>query len=340
MNERPTPRVLAASQALEFQDSIISKMNRHTPQLNKDILTRIARRMGGPLQSDEKLIEAEWEDNQQVEYLKKLMKERYEGRPPEVTPAEYFNVDHWDSLRKIRAEGIASADCYLVTDDMTALVSHASSSMPRQVLLETDLPSSGGFCVFEHCNWAGSHPSVSPDKFGIFPFTPKPEPDPSNPWIRALCWYETDSGVNVCLCDRNGLFGLGDTVFRYGEDSDSDQLKFLKAMWAIMGQTLAVVGTMEPARATRRRLEKSESPLSRRSIRIVLLRRRVYARHDDMGEERRHIEHMHRWMVSGHWRNQWLRSVQNHRLQWIAPYVKGPEDKPLVIRRTVNILAQ
>lgn len=48
------------------------------------------------------------------------------------------------------------------------------------------------------------------------------------------------------------------------------------------------------------------------------------------------VDWTHRWIVNGHWRNQWLPSIQAHRQQWISPYVKGPEDKPLVVKKTVN----
>ena len=37
----------------------------------------------------------------------------------------------------------------------------------------------------------------------------------------------------------------------------------------------------------------------------------------------------HRWLVLGHFRNQWYRSEQTHKVIWIAPYVKGPDDAPL-----------
>lgn len=42
-----------------------------------------------------------------------------------------------------------------------------------------------------------------------------------------------------------------------------------------------------------------------------------------------------RWLVSGHWRNQWYPSMQMHARKWIPPYVKGPEDKPFVRRDKV-----
>lgn len=36
-----------------------------------------------------------------------------------------------------------------------------------------------------------------------------------------------------------------------------------------------------------------------------------------------------RFVVRGHWRNQWYSSLKEHRQIWIAPYVKGPDDAPL-----------
>lgn len=43
----------------------------------------------------------------------------------------------------------------------------------------------------------------------------------------------------------------------------------------------------------------------------------------------------HRWLVRPHWRNQWYPSLGQHRQVWIAPFVKGPADKPLVVTRRV-----
>jgi hypothetical protein len=38
-----------------------------------------------------------------------------------------------------------------------------------------------------------------------------------------------------------------------------------------------------------------------------------------------HREFSHRWLVSGHFRNQWYSSEQTHKVIWIAPHVKGPK---------------
>jgi hypothetical protein len=41
-------------------------------------------------------------------------------------------------------------------------------------------------------------------------------------------------------------------------------------------------------------------------------------------------EYRHRWWVAGHYRNQWYPSVQLHRPVWIAPYLKGDPDAPML----------
>lgn len=62
---------------------------------------------------------------------------------------------------------------------------------------------------------------------------------------------------------------------------------------------------------------------------VVRLRRPRSAPSD----EERDVNWAHRWIVSGHWRNQWFPSLKTHRQVWIGSYVKGPEDKPLLLRR-------
>jgi hypothetical protein len=44
--------------------------------------------------------------------------------------------------------------------------------------------------------------------------------------------------------------------------------------------------------------------------------------------------------VSRHWRRQWYASEQVHRAKLIEPYVKGPSNKPLVVRETVKALVR
>jgi len=78
-------------------------------------------------------------------------------------------------------------------------------------------------------------------------------------------------------------------------------------------------------RATRRRLERASRGPRTNEVRVVTLRsieRRGKGGHRD-------VEWGCRWIVRGHWRNQWYPSAKHHQPKWIAPYMKGPEDKPL-----------
>jgi hypothetical protein len=67
-------------------------------------------------------------------------------------------------------------------------------------------------------------------------------------------------------------------------------------------------------------------------LRIVRLRREEKERRDEALPDGRPLrEYSHRWMVQGHWRNQWYPSMQDHRPKYIPPHIKGPKDKPLVV---------
>lgn len=79
-------------------------------------------------------------------------------------------------------------------------------------------------------------------------------------------------------------------------------------------------------RAARHRLEKAdvEYPL----LRVIRLRTpEKRAGTDDHAA----VDWQYRWLVRGHWRQQFHPSDQSHRPVWITPYVKGPDDKPLKV---------
>jgi hypothetical protein len=60
------------------------------------------------------------------------------------------------------------------------------------------------------------------------------------------------------------------------------------------------------------------------------LRRRQYARDDDDIPTSVDGPGWHyQWIVSGHWRRQYYPGSNAHKPLPIAPYVKGPADKPL-----------
>ena len=104
--------------------------------------------------------------------------------------------------------------------------------------------------------------------------------------------------------------------------------QLLQTSFRLMQQRIAHKGYSRPQRARRREAVRLGFP--DQEIVIVRLRRE---RSDEPGEASgEEADYSHRFIVSGHWRNQWYPSEKLHRQIWISPYVKGPEDKPLIVR--------
>lgn len=101
----------------------------------------------------------------------------------------------------------------------------------------------------------------------------------------------------------------------------------MQVLLKMMTQNVAARQSMAPDRHSRRRgIRRGFDP---REVLVVKLRR---PRHEPTGSER-DVNWTHRWLVGGHWRNQWMPSLDRHRQTWISPYVKGPDDAPLIVKR-------
>lgn len=111
------------------------------------------------------------------------------------------------------------------------------------------------------------------------------------------------------------------------------------ATWLLMGQTLSRSESMTAPRAARRRIERLD-PVLDPTVRYIDLRRARTVPSDrpddEVGTGAR--EYRHRWIVRGHWRNQYYPSRGDHRPIWIDPHFAGPDDKPLLGGERVNVL--
>lgn len=119
--------------------------------------------------------------------------------------------------------------------------------------------------------------------------------------------------------------------------------RLLWSYFLIMSQTLTEVTKHKPEnRAQRKRIERENLPSE---FVVVQFRKRRYISADtDETQEESAVEWSHRWIVGGHWRWQPYKDpvskgVIKKRI-WISPYVKGPEDKPLVAKSKVFVLAK
>jgi hypothetical protein len=129
----------------------------------------------------------------------------------------------------------------------------------------------------------------------------------------------------------------GDTPTAY-----TNPTRLMQAFWMLLGQTITVTSDAHLDRARRKRAGKAKIP---DRVTVVQLRRTEGQRRSD-GETL--VEWSHRWLVKGYWN--WYHCGPDHpqaqevepgkfmcRL-WIAPQVRGPKDKPLVVTDKIYAL--
>lgn len=134
-------------------------------------------------------------------------------------------------------------------------------------------------------------------------------------------------GSDLVLAHVDAVIFGSDSILR--EPTNAGLIKQVQVLWRLAKQEIVVAGHERVSRPTWKRAA------SWKQIKhvTVLTLRKAHARTYE-GDERE-VEWSHRWMVSGHWRNQpyKINGETVHRQIWIAPYVKGPDDKPLVVKQ-------
>jgi hypothetical protein len=114
---------------------------------------------------------------------------------------------------------------------------------------------------------------------------------------------------------------------------------WLMAVWLLMQQTIVDVRTEPVDRPLRKAAIKRKMKQS--EVSVIALRKRKAASIE--GESQ--IEWSHRWLVRGHWRQQWVgprdgeMGVERYQTPiWIHPHIKGPDNAPLLVRDHVYSL--
>ena len=126
-----------------------------------------------------------------------------------------------------------------------------------------------------------------------------------------------------------------DVSFLEVDDSVMDMHAHVKTFFRLCQQQIAVPRYERVSRPVFKRAMRKWKPI--REVVVFTLRRAKPPKYE--GPERE-VEWSHRWLVQGHWRNQpYIERDEEgnkhtiHRQIWIAPYVKGPDDKPLIFKR-------
>lgn len=263
-------------------------------------------------------------------------------------------------LASAEAERLAGAELFWVSREMTELCVAAARTMPAWELQSEDLVAPAGMIYFE--GLPDFRPQLSATAMA---WSPCPADVIASTGIRGpAIWLSCYAGLGYMARQGMSLHAPwpplvydGESIASFGkreageisfarrdglivEESDDSliercsSLVVFKAACLLMQQGLADVETVEPYRASRKRIQRMQQ--EPKSVRVIKLRRASHS--TGTGESDR--EYHHQWIVRGHWRQQWYASREVHRPVWIAPHIKGPEGAPLIGGEKVHALVR
>ena len=135
----------------------------------------------------------------------------------------------------------------------------------------------------------------------------------------------------ISHCTTMPLSQINNVTETMGEgDVRAHWLTFLRVMNRLMAEKITLSTRYKAHRTTRRGAGRVN--LKVEDVIVVELRRRSEKGTSENGSKR---EYSHRWIVKGFWRNQYYPTLRSHRKKYIGAHVKGPKDKPLIVKKRI-----
>lgn len=248
------------------------------------------------------------------------------------------------------AANLRESGLYWASGDMAALAVSSGSQLAAAQWSTADRPSERGLIVFEggvgHMDAHGVQIPVEACAWG-------PHPEGCLVWLllsrRRLAREMTRTDLTLVVEDIPPLIPVYAFTVPAGEEPvpmveidpavPQPVVGALAASWLLMGQpTLVDTQHERPDRAVRRAYARQGRPDP--EVVLVDLRRQFVPHHQEDGESREEKQrrYRHRFVVSGHWRNQAHGPERALRRQtWIPAYVKGPDGAPMLASEKVNV---
>lgn len=268
-------------------------------------------------------------------------------------PPSQGNLDFAGVVIRNQFDSARTAELFLADEDMCALIDTAALSMPDQVLRIDDPLSPSGMVGFSTplADRTGQGEALAIQAISWRhledgdPVLNQPESG-AKPSVLITAWVSTSDvaadqggqpapGTSRWLPSATVMWEIGSEIgVAYGGRRDVPTgtpgfyQQISAAFWTLAKQPrLTERVEQAPARPERRRFARAGIERPEEPVHVIRISRR-----DSLAPsgEHRHVQWQHQWMVRGHWKRVWLPSTQSHRQQWIAPYRKGPEDKPLI----------
>lgn len=256
-----------------------------------------------------------------------------------------------DAARELM-EIVPDAPTYFVSDEMTAIARSAGKTLPAEDLTLDMLPSRSGFMVFgapagearftderipvrgfawTACLVTSAESDDQADAQDAAGYEPAHEEIQLWPLIWVQGHLIPTAHQSHTLCPR------GYEYAGFAEPYDGipvEDLATLPAAWLLMQGSMSTTSKAHAPRRDRNLLRRSGLGSE---VVVVRLRRLSGepAGDGDTGSSSG-VAWDHRWLVSGHWRNQHYPSEGVNRQRWIHPYIKGPADRPLIVKERVT----
>jgi len=296
-----------------------------------------------------------------IRLAKETIAAHFDGDLNRIDPPREDEGDGWPELALELSHYLPQCPTYFVTADMTAVAKVAGPPLPTENLGEDALPSPTGYMIFDApvavvkfadqdlpvsgVTWESFETTAHSYSLGddrsacICPEGDEEDYDPACPFVGPMDYVRIAplcllKGQMIPIGAYEWIFGdaegLEDPFVTCNDAPDLDSGKPLIATWVLMQQSITQAETTRPDRHQRRMCARQEIPAE---LVIVRLRRIEHpTSHDDDNP----VPWSHRWLVGGHWRQQFYPSDRTNRPIWINPYVKGPESKPLVVKEKVT----
>lgn len=110
-------------------------------------------------------------------------------------------------------------------------------------------------------------------------------------------------------------------------------MRFCYAFWRLCEQQIATVEQLPTYRSEQRQADRAGDAAD---VRVVQLRRPERGSNQPTGTR----EWQHRWIVRMHKVRQCYPSEQRHKIIYRGPYLKGPDDKPLLGGDVVRVVGR
>lgn len=241
-------------------------------------------------------------------------------------------------------KALEQAEPFFWSTQCCQLIEKVAISIPDYTLTESSLPTPHGFMWFQK-------PLVLPANLYANDYLP----------ISAISWnvnserdgcvfvgFYSIHNLNRCAPTSASWLQFGKSIFSefselvnynkhmhyYHREEFDIKIRCISACLSFIEQNILIAPHIEVPRSTRRRMPPKEILPIEPFVHVVQLRRKIYQEPSHVQPSANPAEWSCQWFVRGHWRQQWYPGSKIHKPKWIAPYVKGPEDKPLKTPRT------